>query len=71
MRQSARQKHLKQHYKTIQTRRKNYFHSVQQNPTSPLAPTSGFSTLAVMMQKLRPQTAQTPQHLELLASDSF
>ncbi|MGI2066597.1 hypothetical protein [Shewanella sp. MF08487] len=64
MRQSARQKHLKQHYKTIQTRRKNYFHSAQQNLTSPLALTSGFSTLAVMMQELRPQTAQTPQLLD-------
>jgi hypothetical protein len=64
MRQSTHQKHLKQHHKTTHIRRKNYFHSAQQNLTSPLAPTSGFSTLAVMMQELRPQTAQTPQRLD-------
>ncbi|PTA49705.1 hypothetical protein C9I43_03755 [Shewanella morhuae] len=58
MRQSARQKHLKQHYKTIQTRRKNYFHSAQQNLASRLVLSSGSSTLAVMM----PETTQTPQH---------
>lgn len=64
MRQFTRQKHLKQHHKTTHIRRKNYFHSAQQNLISPLALTSGFSTLAVMMQELRPQTAQTPQLLD-------
>ncbi|MGL5047857.1 MAG: hypothetical protein ACRC6S_09985 [Shewanella sp.] len=56
MRQSTRQKHLKQQHKTTHIRRKNYFHSVQQTLISPLAPTSGFSTLAVMLQEQHPQT---------------
>lgn len=59
MRQTTRLKHLKQHHKTTQIRRKHYFHAAQQDLQSPLAPTPGFSTLANMMQKLRPQVTNT------------
>lgn len=55
MRQSIRQKNLKQHHKSTHTRRKHYFHSAQQNLQIPLAPTPGFSTLAALMQTLRPK----------------
>ncbi|GGN13857.1 hypothetical protein GCM10007984_10130 [Shewanella putrefaciens] len=60
MRQTTRQKHFKQHHKTANTRRKNYFHAAQQELQSPHFPTPGFSTLANMMQKLRPLKAKTP-----------
>ncbi|MCL1088492.1 hypothetical protein L2744_02465 [Shewanella profunda] len=64
MRQTTRQKHLKQHHKTTNTRRKNYFHAAQQELQSPLAPTPGFSTLTNMMQKLRPLKAKMPSKLD-------
>ncbi|MGL4937418.1 hypothetical protein [Shewanella sp.] len=60
MRQTSRQKHLKQHHKTTKIRRKHYFHAAQQDLNSPLAPTSGFSTLATLMAQLRPKHASTP-----------
>jgi hypothetical protein len=59
MRQTSRLKHLRHQHKTTKIRRKHYFHAAQQDLQSPLAPTPGFSTLANMMQKLRPQVTNT------------
>ncbi|MGL5359162.1 MAG: hypothetical protein ACRDBI_05515 [Shewanella sp.] len=61
MRQTSRQKHLKQHHKTTKIRRKHYFHAAQQDLHSPLAPNCGFSTLAAMMEQLRPEPTSTPE----------
>lgn len=59
MRHTTRQKHFKQHNKNTKIRRKHYFHAAQQNLKSPPVTTQGFSTLANMMQELRPQVTNT------------
>ncbi|MCH1928858.1 hypothetical protein L9G16_01540 [Shewanella sp. A25] len=55
MRRSNRQNHLKQQHKITKIRRKHYFHAAQQHLPSPLPSSPGFSTLAALMQRIRPK----------------
>ncbi|MFB2732384.1 hypothetical protein [Shewanella mangrovisoli] len=57
MRQSNRQKHLKQQHKTTQIRRKHYFHAAQQNLQLPLTVPAEYSTLASLISSLKPTSS--------------